>query len=252
MAYNNPYGQNPYNNGQQPPSQPSGAAHRAPPRQGIIGRGANALIGVTAEVIASRKQKNAAPTTYNERLTAPPSYDNAGSGRSSPNRSRSPSAGKQRSRDGEYPPEKGIAPDDDEYDSEFDDEEDERDLDEAVQQLGDLKLQGVHKPPPQGNIATPAAINTLVNSFLKEFPPPRQPIGPLQLPVILPQRRPRNKQRGFVKAYAPMLQEAGISQDTFMSFFEYFEEAIKVSPELQIPRTVLTMCLSRSRQFLIS
>ncbi|KAI9722176.1 MAG: hypothetical protein M1828_004859 [Chrysothrix sp. TS-e1954] len=230
MAYNNPYGQNPY--GQQPPGQPP--AHRAPPRQGIIGRGANALIGVTAEAIASRKQKNAAPSTYNERLTAPPTYDNAAAGSSSPSRSRSPSAREQKPRDGSYPPEKGRSLDHQDDDSSFDEDEEDRDLDEAAQELGDIRVPGVHKPPPTGNIASPAAIDTLVKSFLQQFPPPRQPIGPLQLPVILPQRRPRNKQRGFVKGYAPLLQEAGISQEVFLSFFEYFEEAIKVSPIFDI------------------
>jgi hypothetical protein len=53
--------------------------------------------------------------------------------------------------------------------------------------------------------------------------------GRLTCPVILPQRRPGTKDRGFVRAYAPMLADCGIDQSTFMDFLESFNQASKVS-----------------------
>jgi hypothetical protein len=54
---------------------------------------------------------------------------------------------------------------------------------------------------------------------------------PLPAPVILPQRRPKNKERGFVRAYAPVLNEcSGIDQATFLNFLETFDQASKTSP----------------------
>lgn len=54
---------------------------------------------------------------------------------------------------------------------------------------------------------------------------------PLPCPVIIPQRRPRAKQRGFVRAYAPLLGEcSGIDQDTFLTFLNNFYKASQASP----------------------
>jgi len=44
-------------------------------------------------------------------------------------------------------------------------------------------------------------------------------------PVSLPQRRPQTKSRGFVRAYAPMLNEyKGIDEATFLAFLDEFQE----------------------------
>lgn len=56
---------------------------------------------------------------------------------------------------------------------------------------------------------------------------------PLEYPVLIPQRRPGAKTRGFVRGYAPDLAASGISQDTFMRFLHNFDEASKASPYLQ-------------------
>lgn len=45
------------------------------------------------------------------------------------------------------------------------------------------------------------------------------------MPVIIPQRRPGVRVRGFVRAYAPDLQVCGINQDTFMDFLVTFTRA---------------------------
>lgn len=47
-------------------------------------------------------------------------------------------------------------------------------------------------------------------------------------PAIIPQRRPRDKDRGFVKAYAPDLDECGVGQDIFLSFLKNWLAASKI------------------------
>ena len=73
----------------------------------------------------------------------------------------------------------------------------------------------------------------IVQSFVDDHPPPayslEAPIrGQLPCPVIIPQRRPQNKSRGFVRAYAPVLSECGIDQITFIDFLETFDKSSKV------------------------
>ena len=56
-----------------------------------------------------------------------------------------------------------------------------------------------------------------IDNFLMKHPPPSaQKDQPLSMPVIIPERRPGFKTRGFVRAYAPVLEDAGIDQDTFI------------------------------------
>ena len=52
----------------------------------------------------------------------------------------------------------------------------------------------------------------------------------LPFPVILPQRRPGTKTRGFVRAYSPVLEEMGIFQDAFLRFLKDFHKAAQASP----------------------
>ncbi|KAJ0167462.1 hypothetical protein CTA2_2505 [Colletotrichum tanaceti] len=52
----------------------------------------------------------------------------------------------------------------------------------------------------------------------------------LPLPVILPQRRPENRARGFLRAYAPLLADVGIDETTFLDFVDTFNKALEPSP----------------------
>ena len=71
------------------------------------------------------------------------------------------------------------------------------------------------------------SIDEVVADFLVRHPPPPYTSKPAQLPspVIIPQRRPETKSRGFVRAYAPTLQDCGIDEQTFMEFHEGFHKA---------------------------
>ncbi|KAH8695583.1 hypothetical protein BGW36DRAFT_361273 [Talaromyces proteolyticus] len=55
-------------------------------------------------------------------------------------------------------------------------------------------------------------------------------LAKLEYPVVLPQRRPRVKKRGFIRAYAPGLQNKGIDQVMWLDFIEVFNEASLANP----------------------
>lgn len=66
--------------------------------------------------------------------------------------------------------------------------------------------------------------------FLERHPPPpykqQQPVGNLAMPVILPQRRPHSRTRGWVRGYAPVLADAGVDQAAWVEFLDQFEESL--------------------------
>ena len=61
---------------------------------------------------------------------------------------------------------------------------------------------------------------------------------------VLPQKRPKDRSRGFVKAYAPVLEQSGIDQVTFLDFLETFEQGIRASPWLEAINLVSIAALS--------
>lgn len=52
----------------------------------------------------------------------------------------------------------------------------------------------------------------------------------LPYPVIIPQRRPGSKSRGWTRAYAPDLEPLGVDQDTFLHFLASWEKVATGSP----------------------
>jgi hypothetical protein len=105
-----------------------------------------------------------------------------------------------------------------------DDEELTQELDEAQQKFGHGK--------EMAGLETAETVDQVVDTFVQRHPPPKySPVaGRLELPVILPQRRPKSKERGFVRAYAPMLQTCGLEQAEFLDFLDGFGKAIQVLP----------------------
>lgn len=76
-------------------------------------------------------------------------------------------------------------------------------------------------------------IDKLVESFIRNHPPPAPSSGAsLPYPVILPQRRPSSRRRGFIRAYAPVLADCGIDQATFLDFLDTAERAGQARPWL--------------------
>lgn len=110
-------------------------------------------------------------------------------------------------------------------DSSTDNEEWAQTLDEAQSST----LPAVDTPQSE------TSIDNLLDDFMRRNPPPaypstQQPSGPLSMPVIIPQRRPMQRHRGFIRAYAPVLESAQVSQPAFLEFLEGFEKSIKANP----------------------
>ena len=58
---------------------------------------------------------------------------------------------------------------------------------------------------------------------------------PLPKTILLPQRRPHDRRRGFVRAYAPSLGEcSGIDQTTFIDFITDWDKAARASPVFDV------------------
>lgn len=80
---------------------------------------------------------------------------------------------------------------------------------------------------------------TPVDELVREVMSSNAPLEPrestlarrqLPLPVILPQRRPRKKARGFIRAYSPVLADCGINQEVFLKFLKNFHKSSQASP----------------------
>jgi hypothetical protein len=66
-----------------------------------------------------------------------------------------------------------------------------------------------------------------VDSFLQNHSTPSgQPYPPLSLPVLITQRRPGRRARGFIRAYSPVLDEVGIDQVVFLDFIDRLNKAV--------------------------
>lgn len=75
----------------------------------------------------------------------------------------------------------------------------------------------------------------LVSSFLRVHGSPSgQTMAQLELPVILAQRRPKDRTRGFVRGYAPMLETAGIDQAAWLDFLDKFDQSTRASPWIEV------------------
>ncbi|CAF9906692.1 MAG: hypothetical protein GOMPHAMPRED_004877 [Gomphillus americanus] len=106
-------------------------------------------------------------------------------------------------------------------------------LDSAAEEIHATHNQ--NQNVPQGNWMSPATIDTIVSNFVQKHPPGDPSSGSyLQLPVVIPQKRPHQKARGFVRAYSPVLEDCGIDQATWMEFLDSFHESIKVSPVFNV------------------
>lgn len=107
------------------------------------------------------------------------------------------------------------------------------DLDEAQEVVVEAKKPRKSKD----GVANP---DKVIAAFLQRQPSPyfpqptdpnyMQPVSKLQYPVAMPQRRPSDKGRGFMPAYAPDLQNVGIDQDSWIDFIETFNEACLPNP----------------------
>lgn len=112
-----------------------------------------------------------------------------------------------------------------EYQEDEDDQDDEVDDENWAQDLDAAQLEAT---PTNDSAGDGFDEGKWIDTFIKSHPPPSafRPEQPLSMPVIIPERRPGFKTRGFVRAYAPVLQEAGIDEKTWIELLKGFEKSI--------------------------
>lgn len=107
-------------------------------------------------------------------------------------------------------------------------------MDEAVWELDEAQDQA-SAPQSTPRLATDDEVANLASSFLAAhtLPPPYSTSQHLSLPVVLTQRRPSSRTKGFVRAYSPLLNDVGIDQPTFLSFLANLNKSLEPSPWIQ-------------------
>lgn len=191
-------------------------------------KGVSSGIGLATEAVADRKDKKSA----REGSVSPNPQSRLEAGEGSRSTRGAP---RYDDDDREYPAdEKHAGHEDEDDDSSEDDLNTDRAewaLDEAAEELA---------PPSydEASSGTPASAEEVANSFLRSHrlaPTASQKFQPLPCPVILPQRRPKDKTRGFVRAYPPLLGEcSGIDQTTFLDFLKDFDRSSRASPVFDV------------------
>ena len=126
------------------------------------------------------------------------------------------------------------------YDSAEENDEADWDLDEAAEEQVRQGLSWTRADVSTGDIPYGATekkahVDSIVHSFLEKHPcsSETKDTAELDCPVIIPQRRPGNRRRGFVHAYAPALADCGIDETTFSHFLKDLYRASQASRTLQ-------------------
>ncbi|OZJ01487.1 hypothetical protein BZG36_05645, partial [Bifiguratus adelaidae] len=175
---------------------------------GLISKALNYGIGLTSESIAAAQRRHAnsdASHHSQNRNDAPPPYTESQSSRVQVH---------------------------DKYEKYKEDDFDS-DADEEDWELDDLevKLAGVDNLYHQEQ--TPHKEGVM--KFSAPSPPAfRPPVGTLPLPVIIPQRRPGTRLRGFVRAYAPDLLACGVLEADFLRFNKELHQAMQSSKVITV------------------
>ncbi|KAL9065786.1 MAG: hypothetical protein Q9161_008011 [Pseudevernia consocians] len=120
---------------------------------------------------------------------------------------------------------------DDDSDSDSEGDEANWALDEAAEEVATPRAED---PKLKYGIMAQPTIESFSAVVMAKCPPLNHLTNPLQRPVIIPQRRPGARDRGFIHAYSPDLAEKGISQEAFLSFIQNFHAASQASPLLNV------------------
>lgn len=110
--------------------------------------------------------------------------------------------------------------------------------DEAAWQLDEAQddiAQEANRTSTTNTQSAPGDVSALADDFIRTHRSEELPVtgGRLDLPVVITQRRPKARTRGFIQAYAPLLEGAGIDQPAFLDFIEKLNKAVQPSPWLQ-------------------
>ena len=110
-----------------------------------------------------------------------------------------------------------------------------QDIDEAAWQLDDAQQQVMGNEDPSPSASSGNRPEELAESFLQRYsaPPASGRNQQLALPVVITQKRPSKRTRGFIRAYAPILNDVGINEETFLEFIDDLNKAVLPNPWIQ-------------------
>ncbi|CAG7558294.1 unnamed protein product [Fusarium equiseti] len=109
------------------------------------------------------------------------------------------------------------------------------DATERQWELDDIQNELLSNPQGETSPSQPAKDDAdLVTIFIREHGSTPITGQRLEMPVILAQRRPKNRSRGFVRGYAPILEDVGIDEATWLDFLDKFDAATMASPWIQV------------------
>ena len=86
--------------------------------------------------------------------------------------------------------------------------------------------------PDQRPVPERTVSDLVHNVFAAPMPHQDHPTR-LPHPVVIPQRRPGTKGRGFARAYPPDMEAFGVDEAAFLRFLQSFEDASQAAPWLQ-------------------
>lgn len=101
-------------------------------------------------------------------------------------------------------------------------------LDEAASDPPSYDESEAQQPP----VAERTVSQLVQNVFASPVPQQDRPTR-LPYPIIIPQRRPGSKGRGFARAYPPDMDAFGFDGAAFLRFLQSFQDASEASPWLQ-------------------
>ena len=127
--------------------------------------------------------------------------------------------------------------DHDDSDSSTDNDEQEWTLDDAAHELESPATPPIgEEPRKRHGLDATYTIESLCATTLAKCPPisTGATSNPLPYPVIIPQRRPGTRNRGYIHAYPPILESKCLPQDAFLTFLSNLYESSQVSPFLNV------------------
>ena len=103
-----------------------------------------------------------------------------------------------------------------------------------------VPTDGDDGPPPYSEEELTAAEDFKYASLIFNAAPSK-----LSCPVVIPQRRPGSKTRGFMRAYAPVLADYDIDEKAFLNFLKAFHKASLVIQTSSLSLIYMSQSLNR-------
>lgn len=106
-------------------------------------------------------------------------------------------------------------------------------MDEAAWELDEAQDR-LYERENRPTAPTDDQVAGLADSFLTTHARhPPYSAAQLPLPIVITQRRPESRTKGFVRAYSPLLDHVGIDQATFLDFLDKLNKSLAPSPWIQ-------------------